>query len=221
MRFSEKQKILIVGPWNLNNSYLGVNLELDGFKIDYLEFQDFAKGSATTQKNYFCLIDFQCEQATIIFSVLENLAQTKDLAAFRYALFNVCPNHIKPEKMLELTRRGLTGTFFEGADLEMISRGVRTILDGAIWFSRKLMEQMLLGDNEDTALAKAQRNLEVLTLREKEVLAKLASGLSNQEIADQLFISATTVKVHASRIYEKIGVTSRLQAALWVTKNAK
>jgi DNA-binding NarL/FixJ family response regulator len=52
-----------------------------------------------------------------------------------------------------------------------------------------------------------------LTAREVEVLALVADGLSNQEIADQLFISPKTASVHVSNIYAKLGVESRVAAA--------
>jgi DNA-binding CsgD family transcriptional regulator len=52
-----------------------------------------------------------------------------------------------------------------------------------------------------------------LTTREAEVLALLADGLSNQEIAEQLFISPKTASVHVSNIYGKLGVESRVAAA--------
>ena len=53
-----------------------------------------------------------------------------------------------------------------------------------------------------------------LTRREREVLALLADGLTNDEIARRLFISVTTVKVHVRHIFEKLGVRTRTQAAL-------
>ena len=52
-----------------------------------------------------------------------------------------------------------------------------------------------------------------------EVLALVSSGARNDEIADRLFISPHTVKTHLYKIYKKIGVPNRLQAALWASKN--
>lgn len=53
------------------------------------------------------------------------------------------------------------------------------------------------------------------TRREEEVLALLADGLSNQEIASTLFVEVTTVKTHVTNVLAKTGTTSRVQAALW------
>lgn len=58
-----------------------------------------------------------------------------------------------------------------------------------------------------------------LTNREKEILDLIAAGLSNQQIADELFISPHTVKTHLHNIFKKINVKRRLQAALWAAKH--
>jgi LuxR family maltose regulon positive regulatory protein len=52
----------------------------------------------------------------------------------------------------------------------------------------------------------------ILSARETEILRVVASGLSNRDIADTLFISEETVKTHLRRIFEKMGVSSRIQA---------
>jgi LuxR family maltose regulon positive regulatory protein len=57
--------------------------------------------------------------------------------------------------------------------------------------------------------------LESLSERELEVLELIAEGLTNKEVGDRLFITTGTVKVHASHIYRKLGVSGRIQAVAW------
>ena len=62
-------------------------------------------------------------------------------------------------------------------------------------------------------------NLSNLTSRELEILELVSSGHSNKLIADEIQISEKTVEFHLNNIYTKIGVRSRLLAALWAIRN--
>jgi DNA-binding NarL/FixJ family response regulator len=81
--------------------------------------------------------------------------------------------------------------------------------------------QRVLSASSDTAIAKrlglgvprAARRPAGLSAREAEVHELIAQGLTNEEIARQLYISLSTTKVHVKHIYEKLGVRSRLEAA--------
>ncbi|MCF8104674.1 MAG: response regulator transcription factor [Desulfohalobiaceae bacterium] len=62
---------------------------------------------------------------------------------------------------------------------------------------------------------------DVLTSREEEILALIAAGKMNVEIAENLFISQSTVKTHVYNIFQKIHVQNRVQAALWAANKKK
>jgi DNA-binding NarL/FixJ family response regulator len=61
---------------------------------------------------------------------------------------------------------------------------------------------------------------DTLTAREVEVLRLLATGLTNHQIAEQLFVSQTTINAHLRNIYGKLGVSSRLAAARFAMENS-
>ena len=113
---------------------------------------------------------------------------------------------------------GLWGVFYEHCPLEQLVQGVEAIAKGQMWLSRWAMSACLQEfrqvDNGGDASLK-----NILSSREQEVLQLIADGESNERIAERLFISSHTVKTHLYRIYKKIHVPNRLQAALWAVKN--
>lgn len=79
-----------------------------------------------------------------------------------------------------------------------------------LWLGRKLT----IPPSSTSAFQKNEKAMEYLGIseRELEVLERVAEGLSNQQIADQLYVSVNTVKTHLSRLYEKLEVQRRTQA---------
>lgn len=93
---------------------------------------------------------------------------------------------------------------------------VRAVLRGEVMvapsLTRRLVERFVL---HAPASAPAQRRLAALTEREREVLALVARGLANGEIADRLFVGETTVKTHLGRILTKLGLRDRIHAVIF------
>ena len=130
------------------------------------------------------------------------------------ALFNVS-RELGIEK--RCVAEGIRGFFYEEDHLENLLKGVRAVLNGDWWLSREVMIKCILEGTDGDA--SSRRGSEILTQRQTEILAQVAVGASNDEIADNLSVSPHTVKTHLYNIFKKINVTNRLQAALWAAKH--
>jgi DNA-binding NarL/FixJ family response regulator len=113
--------------------------------------------------------------------------------------------------------RGARGFFYVQDNLEQFERGILAIYAGELWVSRKIMTNYILEHRRP--LLPFERNSTGLTKRESEILGTIAEGATNEEIADKFFISTHTVKSHLYNIFKKVGVSNRLQAALWARSN--
>lgn len=132
----------------------------------------------------------------------------------RIVLFNV-PINMEFEKKFVL--KGIHGFFYEHDPLDNFMKGVQAVLDGKLWLPREVMAKCIFEGIENN---KSSKNIsDELTERQIEILATIAVGATNQEIADKLCISPHTVKTHLYKIFKKINVPNRIQAALWAAKN--
>ncbi|MCL1113978.1 MULTISPECIES: LuxR C-terminal-related transcriptional regulator [Shewanella] len=99
------------------------------------------------------------------------------------------------------------GVFYAETSLTDISLGLNDIMKGRSVMPPELLDSMMNDDNEAES--------DQLTIREREVLHALLSGSTNLDIANQLFVSESTIKTHLYRAFRKIGVSSRGQAIAW------
>ena len=111
---------------------------------------------------------------------------------------------------------GIRGIFYHGDSYEIMSKGIKAVLNGELWFSRKALTNCVIDNKSDGRIPSDQSDC--LTLREKEILCYLATGTGNREIASTLSISLHTVKTHIYNIFKKINVKNRFQASLWAAK---
>jgi LuxR family transcriptional regulator of csgAB operon len=112
---------------------------------------------------------------------------------------------------------GIHGIFYNNDSLPLITKGICAVLNGDIWYSRKTLNKLLM-EKRSSSKSLAHPAVYRLTVREKQVLACIASGYTSQDISDELNISMHTVKTHIYNLYRKINATNRLQAAFWATK---
>ncbi|MFF2773475.1 response regulator [Streptomyces sp. NPDC058052] len=116
-------------------------------------------------------------------------------------------------------RAGASGFLLKNADARELIEAVRTVARGegliAPAVTRRLIAEFATaGAAPRPAPGRDASCLEPLTPREREVLAALGAGLSNAEVAVRLDMAETTVKTHVSKVLGKLGLRSRVQAAV-------
>ncbi|AHF14340.1 response regulator transcription factor [Niabella soli] len=108
---------------------------------------------------------------------------------------------------------GASGYLIKSASAEEIKEAIHTVMSGRLYLSLS-MEQLLLHPN-----AAAPGMIPVLTRREKEVLGLIAAGLTNNQIADQLYISPLTVDSHRKNLLTKFGVNNTAMLIRFAVEN--
>jgi DNA-binding NarL/FixJ family response regulator len=123
------------------------------------------------------------------------------------------------DKVSAALSAGASGFLLKDAPVDQVAMAVRAAADGSAWLSARAAE-IVLGRMRETKAGRLADSslLDALSSRELDVLKLLARGMENAEIADELEISPLTVKNHVSSVLAKLGLTSRLQAAIYAVR---
>ncbi|MEW2549381.1 response regulator transcription factor [Streptomyces sp. NPDC047002] len=112
-------------------------------------------------------------------------------------------------------RAGASGYVYKDIDPEALADAIRSVHAGHVLLQPEVAQALLAQDDP----ASGQGRGTSLTEREREVLALIADGRSNREIARALVLSEKTVKTHVSNILMKLDLADRTQAALWAVRH--
>ena len=119
------------------------------------------------------------------------------------------------EAILGALRAGATGYVLKERDDIEVSLSIRSVLRGGApidpFIARRILELLPMPTAVASAVEPGDQS-QALTEREQQILRLVADGLSNREIAEQLFLSRYTVESHVKRIYRKLAVSSRISA---------
>jgi two-component system, NarL family, nitrate/nitrite response regulator NarL len=128
------------------------------------------------------------------------------------------------EDLRAALRGGARGYLLKTIEGEDLSRAIHRVMDGEPVVSPEMTGKLIAAiqaspDSPMTpAPAAAEDAIAQLSAREQQVLQQIARGASNKEIARQLSIAETTVKIHVQHILRKLGLSSRVQAAVFASK---
>jgi DNA-binding NarL/FixJ family response regulator len=121
-----------------------------------------------------------------------------------------------PASVTVAMRAGAAGFLYKDVDPDALVRAVRSVHDGHTVLAPEAAGSLVHAHARPAAVS----GLDALTAREREVLAQIAEGRSNREIARVLHMSEKTVKTHVSSVLAKLGVADRTQAALYAVRNS-
>ncbi|HZA51192.1 MAG TPA: response regulator transcription factor [Myxococcaceae bacterium] len=111
---------------------------------------------------------------------------------------------------------GARGLVLKDKPPEFLLKAIRKVHAGELWFDRVTMESALQRALSSQRRDDAERaKVESLTAREREIIVRVGEGLKSEAIAQKLGISEKTVRNHLSQIFDKLGVTDRLELLLY------
>jgi DNA-binding NarL/FixJ family response regulator len=119
---------------------------------------------------------------------------------------------ISRRDIVEVLRLGAHGIVLKDSASELLFTAIRTVLSGQCWVGRESVGDLLQYLHAQSAAA--ERPKFRLTPRERQVVAAVVDGLTNKDIARRFTLSEDTIKHHLSSIFDKVGVSNRLELAL-------
>ena len=146
---------------------------------------------------------------------LREIAESK--AAAKVILLTAA---IEKRQIIEALQIGACGVVMKDSATQTLIRAIRTVIAGQFWVGREPVTDMVQYLKEQSSAQQAPKAKAYgLTRRETEILGTIVAGLSNKEIAAKFTLSEDTVKHHLTNIFDKVGVGSRLELALFAINN--
>jgi two-component system, NarL family, nitrate/nitrite response regulator NarL len=124
---------------------------------------------------------------------------------------------VEKTSTLDALRLGASGIVLKHSSQGVLLASIRKVLAGEYWLGSESLPFLIeaLRASKDSAPISTSFEELGLTAREVDIIAKVAAGASNRDVARQFCISERTVKHHLTHVYEKLGVSSRLELAVF------
>jgi DNA-binding NarL/FixJ family response regulator len=131
-------------------------------------------------------------------------------------------DYVDRDLVIDAFRAGARGIFRRSASIRSLCRCVSAVHQGQVWAGNEEIQHLL--DALQTAVPMRcanSRGENLLSMRERQIIPMVADGLTNKEMAQKLAISEHTIKNHLFRIYEKLGISSRVELVLYAVSDRK
>ena len=123
------------------------------------------------------------------------------------------------QELLEALRAGASGSLIKNIEMDALLDAIRRAAEGDSVVSPQMTAKLVQGVREQPKSAQMIADRDKFSPRERDILASLARGESNKEIARSLDLAESTVKIHVQNIFKKLNMTSRVQVALYAAEH--
>jgi DNA-binding NarL/FixJ family response regulator len=132
------------------------------------------------------------------------------------------------EEFVEAMKLGCSGILSKDSSVTLIEKSIQKVYAGEIWLDsnttaaviRQFASPTDFPPVHGTSNGKTTRERAQLSQREREIIILIAQGYKNKEIAEKMFITEQTVKNHLHNVFDKLGVSDRLELALYAIHNS-
>jgi DNA-binding NarL/FixJ family response regulator len=190
----------------------GLRALLEGRGVDVLADAEHGRAAveaARLRKPDVLLMDIRMP-------VMDGIAATREIVAGGLQTrVLILTTYDLDEYVYEALRAGAAGFMLKAAPPDRLVEGIEVVAAGEALLAPSLTERLIAEHvRRPPPSTGVPEELRELTERELEVLGLVARGLSNEEIAAQLFVSLATIKTHVNRVLGKLGLRSRVQAVV-------
>ncbi|MHB0983167.1 MAG: response regulator [Thiobacillus sp.] len=123
------------------------------------------------------------------------------------------------EDLIETIRAGARGYLLKNIETDFLLNAIRSAARGESVVSPQMTGKLMMGVRMGKEGVAQEDDKEKLSPREKDIIALLAKGVSNKEMAHTLNVAESTVKIHVQNILKKLHLTSRVQAAVYAVEH--
>jgi two-component system, NarL family, nitrate/nitrite response regulator NarL len=218
---SDGQPVVLEGLRSVLNQY--ANIQVVGEALDGMETIE----KAVSLEPDVILLDLKVPRVdglTVLRSIQTRLPKTKVL------LFTTAEHK---DDFVEAMKLGCSGILLKETPLGLIEKSILRVHAGEIWLDSSTTAAVIrhfsspkdfpaahVGMPPGIMNGKSNRERAQLSQREREIIVLIAQGYKNKEIAEKMFITEQTVKNHLHNVFDKLGVSDRLELALYAIHNS-